>query len=88
MMKRLFTDHPASVGESYTEHLAMASRFAGRMLLGSLACLVHALLPFLFVKTGSAIITELHGRMVTNRDRRVAPGLGENSGLSRHSPTA
>ena len=69
MIKHLFTDHPATVGESYTEHLAMAGRFAGRMLLGSAACLVHALLPFLFVKTGSAIITELHGRMVTNRDR-------------------
>ncbi len=82
MMKHLFTDHPAAVGESYTEHLAMAGRFAGRMLLGSIACLVHALLPFLFVKTGSAIITELHGRMVTNRagletapvaDRDLAP---------------
>ena len=72
MMKHLFTDHPATVGESYTEHLGMAGRFAGRMLLGSLACLVHALLPFLFVKTGSAIITELHGRMVTNRGR-LAP---------------
>ena len=71
MMKHLFTDHPASVGESYTEHLGMASRFAGRMLLGSAACLVHALLPFLFVKTGSGIITELYGRMVTNRDRLV-----------------
>ncbi len=71
MMKRLFTDHPAAVGESYTEHLGTAGRFAGRMLLGSAACLVHALLPFLFVKTGSAIISELHGRMVTNRDRRV-----------------
>lgn len=72
MMKRLFTDHPAAVGESYTEHLGMAGRFAGRMLLGGVACLVHALLPFLFVKTGSAIITELHGRMVTNRGR-LAP---------------
>ncbi len=69
MMKHLFTDHPAAVGESYTEHLGMAGGFAGRMLLGSAACLVHALLPFLFVKTGSAIITELHGRMVTNRAR-------------------
>ena len=68
MMKRLFTDHPATVGESYTEHMGMACRFAGHMLLGGVACLVHALLPFLFVKTGSAIITELHCRMVTSRD--------------------
>jgi hypothetical protein len=69
--RQLFTEHPASVGESYTEHLAMASGFGFKMILGGLACLVHGLLPFLFVKTGSAAIRDLHGRMVTHRDRRT-----------------
>ncbi len=68
-MKRLFTDHPASVGESYLEHMGQAGSFSLRLFLASLACLVHALLPFLFVKTGSRLITELHDRMVTNRNR-------------------
>ena len=72
MLKSLFSDHPASVGESYWQHLAVALSFSLRLFLGALACLVHAFLPFLFVKTGSAIITGLHDRMVTNR-RRVAP---------------
>ena len=40
---------------------------------GGIACLLHALLPFLFVKTGSRIITELHDRMVANRARQAAP---------------
>ena len=31
---RLFTDHPASVGENYVEHLGMASGFGFRMVLG------------------------------------------------------
>ena len=70
MIRRLFTEHPASVGETYGEHLMMAAGFSLRMVLGATACLVHALLPFLFVKTGSAIITDLHGRMVAHRDRR------------------
>lgn len=69
---RLFTDHPASVGENYVEHLGMASGFGFRMVLGGIACLVHGVLPFLFTKTGSRIITDLHGRMVTNR-ARIAP---------------
>lgn len=69
MITRLFTEHPASVDETYGEHMAMAASFGWRMLLGSLVCFVHALLPFLFVKTGSTIITELHDRMVTNRVR-------------------
>ena len=47
---RLFTDHPASVGESYAEHLVTASGFGLRMVLAGLACMVHALLPFLFIK--------------------------------------
>lgn len=64
-----FTDHPASVGETYTQHLAQASGFGLRMLAGGLACLIHGLLPFLFVRTGSGIITELHRRMVTHRSR-------------------
>ena len=73
MLYRLFTEHPASVDETYGEHLAVATSFGARMVLAGLACLVHAVLPFLFVKTGSAAITELHERMVAKR-RRHAPG--------------
>lgn len=73
MIKALFTEHPASVGESYGEHLVAASGFSARMFLGGIACLLHALLPFLFVKTGSRIISELHDRMVANRARQAAP---------------
>lgn len=65
-----FTDHPATVGETYGEHLATATGFGLRMIAGGLACLVHGLLPFLFVKTGSTAIRTLHDRMVTNRARR------------------
>jgi len=69
---RAFTTHPASVGESYTQHLRMASGFALRMLLAAAACFVHALFPFLFERTGSRCITELHQRMVIARVRGVA----------------
>ncbi len=71
MLTRLFTEHPQSVGESYGEHMVMAGSFGLRLLAGALVCFVHALLPFLFVKTGSSIITDLHRRMVTQRDRRL-----------------
>ncbi len=72
MLRTLFTEHPASVDETYTEHMGMACLFAARMFAGSIACLIHALLPFLFVKTASSMIDELHDRMVVNR-RRHAP---------------
>lgn len=64
---RLFTEHPASVGETYGEHFVTAATFSIRLLAASFCCAVHAILPFLFVKTGSRMINELHGRMVTHR---------------------
>ncbi|MEK9725543.1 MAG: DUF6356 family protein [Rhodospirillaceae bacterium] len=72
MLTRLFTDHPASVDETYVEHLFAADGFAGMMALGTVVCLVYAVLPFALVKTGSGIITRLHDRMVTNRNRHAA----------------
>lgn len=73
-IQRLFNEHPASVGETYWEHLLRASWFGAKMLMGAGACFIHALLPFLFVKTGSQTITQLYGAMVTNR-RRVPEGV-------------
>ena len=70
----LFTDHPASVGESYAEHLITAAGFGTRLVLTGLACVVHALLPFLFVKTGSQQIAALYDRMVANRRRNPVTG--------------
>jgi hypothetical protein len=66
-LQRIFTEHPASVGETYWGHLLRASWFGGKMLLGAGACFVHAVFPFLFVKTGSQAITQLHAAMVMNR---------------------
>lgn len=71
-LERLFTEHPESVGETYWQHLAHAAGFGVRMVLGGLCCLAHALLPFLFVTTGSRMIASLHDRMVVNR-RRAPP---------------
>jgi hypothetical protein len=69
-VNRAFSEHPASVGETYPEHFVVAGSFGWALLKASLACFVHAVLPFLFVKTGSLAITELHMRMVSKRDRR------------------
>ena len=67
-MKRL-TDHLRQVGETYPQHLIKASGFAATMLAGGVACLVHALLPFLFVRTGSDCIRRLNEELVQNRNQ-------------------
>jgi hypothetical protein len=67
-----FTEHPASVGESYGEHWGAAMGFGMRMFGASLACMVHAFLPNLFMRTGSRTIEQLHDRMIVNRQRHGA----------------
>ena len=82
MLKSLFTAHPASVDETYAEHLSVAFSFGTRMVAAGLACLVHGLLPFLFVRTGSRAIEELNERMVINRRRHPEGRLAARKGLS------
>jgi hypothetical protein len=72
MTRLSFTEHPASVGENYFVHFRHAAGFSFSMLRGSLACLVHAIFPFLCTKTGSGIIASLNTRMITNRNALVA----------------
>jgi hypothetical protein len=71
-MLKLFTEHPATVNETYFEHLCTAMTFAATMFVATLVCFVHSLLPFMFVKTGSSLITKLHDTMVTNRVRNAS----------------
>lgn len=75
MLRAMFVDHPESVGESYGEHLVVALGFALTMVTAGLALVVHALVPGLFVKTGSAAITDLHDRMIAHRRRARSNGV-------------
>jgi hypothetical protein len=78
-----FTKHPASVGESYFEHMGSAFGFGLRMLGAGLACMIHGILPFLFVKTGSTTVAALHSRMIVHRKafpRADANAVSDSSG--------
>lgn len=70
MFDRIFRAHPRSVGENYREHLASAGWFGLQMVVGGVACLVHAVVPALFKDTASGAVDRLHGQMVVNRARR------------------
>lgn len=80
MITRLLTEHPNSVGESYGEHMLSALSFAGWMALAAVLCLCHALLPWLFCRSGSAIIERLHNRMVVNRAKVAKPNASLYTG--------
>ncbi len=60
---RLFTEHPASLGESYAQHSRVAMSYAIPLALAATAAVVHAIFPFLFKTTASDIIRQLNTRM-------------------------
>lgn len=62
-LKRLFTEHPAMVGETYPEHMRTALGFAGPLAVAAGAALVHAFLPFLCVTAASDRVKRLYARM-------------------------
>jgi hypothetical protein len=75
LLRKLFGDHPASVGETYFEHLITATNFGLRMVLGGIACMVHGLVPGIFTTRGSDTVSTLHERMVVSRQRKICKPL-------------
>lgn len=61
--------HLDEVGESYLKHAGHAAGFGFRMIGGGVACLVHALLPFLFEKTGSETVRGLNATLCKRADK-------------------
>ena len=68
--QRFFREHPASVGESYLEHLAKAFGFGLRLIATGVACLVHALVPAAFSTAASNTVRSLYRGMVVEREER------------------
>jgi hypothetical protein len=66
-MKNIFTEHPHSVGETYFQHFRFACFFGINMLIGSFACFMHALFPFVFTKTGSDIIFKMTHKLAERK---------------------
>lgn len=67
MFRRLFLDHPATVGESFGEHFLVAGRFGAKMIVGGAGAVLHAFVPALCKTTGSSTVAQLHAEMVAKR---------------------
>ena len=74
-MKNIFTEHPRNVGETYFEHLYHAFIFGFNMIIGGIACIIHAIFPFLFIKTASNYLFKMTHqfieRMPNMEDRMI-----------------
>ena len=62
-MKNIFKKHPNEVGETYLEHMFNAMRYSLTFLFLFVIAFIHAILPFLFVRTASDIVCEMSEHM-------------------------
>lgn len=82
-LRRLFIEHPASLGETYPEHMRASLSYAVPLLGASLAAFVHAGLPFLFTTTASLTVKRLYARM-TRRCSTCPSGRLHRPDLFQH----
>ena len=77
-----FTRHPTAVGQTYFEHLTSASGFAGKMIVAGVACMIHAALPMIFVRTASEAIDQLQRQMAKpgRSDAEPTPARAPHAG--------
>lgn len=59
----LFLDHPATVDETYFQHMRFAFGFAFWLGVAALAALIHAVVPAFCETTASRILRRLHARI-------------------------
>jgi hypothetical protein len=67
-IQRRFTEHPASVDETYIEHFKVASGIARELIVAGSACLLHAFVPSMCETTGSSKVRELNARIAGRGD--------------------
>jgi hypothetical protein len=77
MIDRLFLSHPRSVGETYPEHAGVAARFGATMVVGGVACIIHAVFPSLFPRAASDRVKRLYAQMVARQPNMRRPAFEE-----------
>jgi hypothetical protein len=72
-LRGTFTDHPASVGETWGQHCRVALGFSRDLAIAAGAAAVHAIVPSWCTTTASRRICALHERMTTGARAVNAP---------------
>ncbi len=70
MIRRLFLDHPATVGETYWQHFGVAGGFGVALVAGGIKAMLHAVFPTLHQTAGSDTVRRLHAILVEKRSAR------------------
>ena len=71
-VKLLFTEHPASLGESYWKHLYEALKYVATLLIIVIITTIHAVFPFMFKHTGGDMVVRLSDKITKRTKRKCA----------------
>jgi len=67
--KKVFLEHPNSIGESYFQHLSFAFRTGVSLTLAGIACTIHAIFPCIFKEAASSKVQQLYKSFSTDENR-------------------
>ena len=72
-IKKIFTEHPHSIGETYFDHLICAAGYGLKMIFAGFAVIIHSVFPFLFETTASDLAKEITGDVDSRKYEEVHP---------------
>ena len=73
MIRRLFSEHPQSLGMSWASHGLGALRIGGRLMGAGAACIIHAIVPGWFTQTAGRTVSEMHDDMARRKAGAANP---------------
>ena len=71
--RRMFVNHPRSLGMSWVGHGIGAMKIGGELLGAGLACIVHAIVPGLFTQTAGKTVTRMYDHMASRKAGASSP---------------
>jgi Family of unknown function (DUF6356) len=72
-LRRLFTDHPRSLGMSWAEHGVGAAKISAELIGAGLAALVHAIVPGWFTETAGRTVTRIYDHIQSRKAGAESP---------------
>jgi len=67
VLKKLFLDHPHSLGMSWGSHGAGALKVGFQLIGAGCAAIIHALIPGVFGETASGVVTRVYEHIQRTR---------------------
>jgi hypothetical protein len=72
-MRRLFTDHPNSLGMSWASHGVGAVKIGAELIGAGCAAIVHAVVPGCFTETAGRTVTRIYDHIQSRKAGAANP---------------